>query len=349
MAVQPGSLARLTTLPVLAELNLDSALQGIRRLRQRDPHLGERFDVDVGGRYSHNKQTASQDAVGVLAGGTPVTSNLRSSDNVFTYSLAPKFKFDEHRAIYARVAKGYRPGGPNVIPPSAPAGTLSSFAPDTVTSYETGFKGESADRRFGLDLSAYHIDWKGIQLLTVVNNFGINANGADAKSNGVEFNATGAADRRPDGVGQRRLYRRQAVRRHQRPGRRQEGRPTALHAQGQPGLQRRLQLVDRRQGSLCRCLAARLMGKQTAAYDADYQAATGEQRQVASYEIVDLRAGIGFGQVELEAYVKNLTDADGKTSTSAVTSSGLPIHPNGAIGTGVIRPRVIGVSLTAGF
>jgi iron complex outermembrane receptor protein len=60
---------------------------------------------------------------------------------------------------------------------------------------------------------------------------------------------------------------------------------------------------------------------------------------VPSYEVIDLRAGVSFGQVDLEAYVKNLTDADGKTSTSAVTANGLPIYPNGAIGTGVIRPR----------
>jgi iron complex outermembrane receptor protein len=82
------------------------------------------------------------------------------------------------------------PAARTCIPPNAPANTPSSFAPDKVTSYEAGFKGESADHRFSLDVAAYHIDWKGIQLLTVVNNFGINANGADATSDGVEFNAT---------------------------------------------------------------------------------------------------------------------------------------------------------------
>jgi hypothetical protein len=58
---------------------------------------------------------------------------------------------------------------------------------------------------------------------------------------------------------------------------------------------------------------------------------------------------MSFGKIDLEAYVKNAFDADGKTSTAALTASGLPVYPGGAMGAGVIRPRTIGVSLTAGF
>jgi len=348
VAVQPGSLTRLTTLPMLAELDLNSRYKEYAGFANATLHLNDRFDVDVGGRYSHNKQTADQAADGVLAGGVPVNSGLKSSDNVFTYSLAPKFKIDERRAVYARVAKGYRPGGPNVIPPSAPADTPASFDPDTVTSYEGGFKGESADQRFSLDVAAYHIDWKGIQLLTVVNNFGINANGADADSNGVEFNATarlasgltlsanGAytnaklAGDTDDLVG----------------GKKGDQLPftpkISLGFNGDYSWS-----FDGKEAYVGASL--RVVGKQSGAFDADYRAANGHQRKLESYEVIDLRAGISFGQVDLEAYVKNLTDADGKTSTSAVTANGLPIYPDGAIGTGVIRPRVIGVSLTAGF
>ncbi len=348
VAVAPGTLTKLTGLPLLAELNLDSRYKEYAGFANGTLHLGERFDIDVGGRYSHNKQTASQEADGVLAGGVPINSGLKSSDNVFTYSLAPKFKFDERRSLYGRVASGYRPGGPNVLPPNAPADTPSSFAPDKVTSYEAGFKGESADRRFSLDLAVYHIDWKGIQLLTVVNNFGINANGADADSDGVEFNATarlasgltvsanGAytdaklAGDTSDLVG----------------GKKGDQLPftpkISLGFNGDYNWS-----IGDKQAYVGASL--RVMGKQSGSFDADYRTANGAQRQLASYEVVDLRAGISFGRVDLEAYVKNLTDADGKTSTSAVTANGLPIYPNGAIGTGVIRPRVIGVSLTAGF
>ena len=67
---------------------------------------------------------ASQDTAGILAGtsSSPPTSIPR--DNVFTYSVAPRFEINEHASLYARIAKGYRPGGPNVIA-AEPAGRNS--------------------------------------------------------------------------------------------------------------------------------------------------------------------------------------------------------------------------------
>src|SRR3546814_20751430 len=60
-------------------------------------------------------------------------------------------------SLYARVAKGYRPGGPNVIPIGSPPGTPLTFQPDTVTSYEIGFKGDAADRSASIEAALYHI------------------------------------------------------------------------------------------------------------------------------------------------------------------------------------------------
>src|SRR3546814_4076835 len=78
-------------------------------------HLAPWFDVDFGGRYSHNRQRADQVTSSVLLGNSDI-GDLRSSDNVFTYSVAPKIKFGNQASLYARIAKGYRPGGPNVVP-----------------------------------------------------------------------------------------------------------------------------------------------------------------------------------------------------------------------------------------
>lgn len=348
VAVTPGTLNPLTSLPLLADVTLDSRYKEYAGFANATLHLGDKVEVDLGGRYSHNKQTAAQAAKGVLAGGVPINSDLRSSDNVFTYSLAPKYKVDEHRAIYARVSKGYRPGGPNAIPPNAPATVPPTFDPDTVTSYEAGFKGESADRRLSLDISAFHIDWKGIQLLTIVNNFGINANGANAKSDGVEFNATA---RLASGltVSANGAYTDARL-----------GGDTSALVGGKKGDQLpftpKLSLgfngdyswsIGDKEAYVG--ASVRVMGKQSGAFDATYRAANGAQRKVPAYEVVDLRAGVSVGNVDLEAYVKNAFDADGKLSTSALTANGLPVYPGGAMATGVIRPRTIGVSLTAGF
>src|SRR3546814_5857967 len=88
------------------------------------------------------------------------------------------------------MAKAYRPGGPNVVPAGAPAGTPTTYDPDTVTSYELGFKGETADGTCGLAASVYHIDWNHIQLAANVNGFGINVNGRGATIDGAEIAAT---------------------------------------------------------------------------------------------------------------------------------------------------------------
>ena len=93
----------------------------------------------------------------------------------------------------------------------------------------------------------------------------------------------------------------------------------------------------------------RFLSKQAGDFDADYRAANGRQRQIPSYVTLDLRAGIDFGRFGIEAYVHNLTDADGRTSTGVLTANGLPLNPNGAITTGVIRPRTIGLSLSAEY
>jgi iron complex outermembrane recepter protein len=351
--VAPGTLNPVTTpFGVLAEVSLDSRYKEYAAFANATLHLGERFHVDFGGRYSHNKQHASQSAIGALAGNVPINSDLRSSDNVFTYSVAPRFELSDHASLYARVAKGYRPGGPNAIPPSPPPGTPFTFDPDTTTSYEVGFKGETADRKVSLDIALYHIDWNKIQLLTVINNFGVNINGGDAKIDGAEFTLTW----RP--VSDLNLSINGAY-------------TNARLADDLPAIGAVIPAVDGNQLPYTPKLSMgfnadyswslggdtkafiggsfRTLSRQTADYDGDYLAANGRQRKVAAYQVADVRAGIDFGKFSIEAFAKNLFDSHGKTSTVGPDANGFPLYPNGAIGTGIIRPRTIGVSLTAGF
>ena len=347
--VVPGTNTPIVYPFVLAQVAINSKYEEYAGFGNATLHLGQHFDLDFGGRYSHNNQRADQSAAGVLAGNVPVNSNLRSSDNVFTYSVAPKFKINDHASIYARVAKGYRPGGPNVIAPNAPAGTPASFGPDTTVNYETGIKAETADRTFGVDLSVYRIDWRNIQLLTVVNGFGVNINGANARSEGAEFTATlrptvGLVTSITGAYTNARLL---------------QDAPAlvgGLAGDKLPFTPRYSVNVnadyDWSLGKDTKAFiggSLRSLSKQTANYDPVYQAANGHQRQVAAYEVIDLRAGITFQRFELEAYVRNLSNADGKTSVGTVTANGLPLEPNGAIEAGVIRPRTVGLSITASY
>jgi outer membrane receptor protein involved in Fe transport len=345
----PGTNTPIAYPFVLAQVEIDSKYQEYAGFANGTLHLGTRFDLDFGGRYSHNDQRADQAATGVLAGNVPVNSNIRSSDNVFTYSVAPKYKVTDQVSLYARVAKGYRPGGPNVIAPDAPAGTPTSFGPDTTVNYEVGFKGETADRTFALDMSAYRIDWKNIQLLAVVNGFGVNINGASARSEGVEFTATmrptpGFVTSINGAYNNARLRTDAPALVGGKAGDKLPFTPEfSFNINGDYDWRVGRDTTAFIGGSL------RSLSQQTANYDAAYQAATGHQRMVEGYEVLDLRAGIDFKRFTLEAYVRNLNNADGKTSIGSLTANGLDVNPNGAIETGVIRPRTIGVSITMSY
>lgn len=147
-------------------------------------HFGDRFDVQFGGRSSHNKQSYSAVNQGPLVGSTPVVQpELVSKDNPFTYLVTPRFKILPNLMLYARVASGYRAGGAN-----APVDAPHTYKSDTTNNYELGVKADLFSHAVSIDTSVYYIDWRDIQItllapsaLTYVSNAG------KARSQGVEF------------------------------------------------------------------------------------------------------------------------------------------------------------------
>jgi iron complex outermembrane receptor protein len=158
-------------------------------------HVTDRFDVQVGGRESTNKQTYNEVATGLLVPtfyGVPspyVQGLQKATGNAFTYLVTPEYKFSPDLMTYVRVATGYRVGGPNITYPSV--NTPASYSPDRTTNYELGIKGNVFHHALTFDVSAYYISWQNIQLgaTTVVNGaaFGYNTNGGTAKSLGLEL------------------------------------------------------------------------------------------------------------------------------------------------------------------
>ena len=143
-------------------------------------HLTDRFDVTAGGRYAHNNQTYTQITSGLFL---TTDEEGKSSQGVFTWMFSPRFQVTPDIMAYARVASGYRPGGPNLFAPGVPP-TVNS---DTLKNYEIGIKSELFQRKLLLNLSAYYIDWKGIQLSVTINDLQVGANGGGALSKGLEF------------------------------------------------------------------------------------------------------------------------------------------------------------------
>lgn len=343
-ALVPGTMTPASGLPTLADVKLGSNYREVAAFANTTIHLNPAYDLDIGGRYSHNKQDAHQLGAGVLT--TPADNRAESSEDVFTYAVSLKRKFSERTAVYARAAKGFRPGGPNVLPPAAPPDTPATYDSDSVMSYEAGLKTQSDDGRWSLDLSAFHIKWKDIQLLANVNGFGINANGAGATADGVEISA-----------GWRPL------------------RGLRLSANGAWNKARldddtdalvggfkgdRLPFSPRYSASLLADYrwtigdttpafagaSVRRMAGQHASFDLDYRTANGRQREIPSYNVVDAYAGLELGNWTVEVFGKNLGNSDGKLSTAELMPNGMFAYPNGALGAGVIAPRTVGFTLT---
>lgn len=156
--------------------------------------LTKRFDVQIGGRESRIRQTFMETDTGPyvpLFEGVPspnVFPTGRASNSAFTYLLTPRFKVTPDLMVYARLASGYRAGGPNQ---GVVAGVSPQYNPDRTNNYEIGVKGAFLEHRLSMDASVYYIDWKDLQLnlINPQTGEGYVTNGSRAKSQGVELEA----------------------------------------------------------------------------------------------------------------------------------------------------------------
>jgi iron complex outermembrane recepter protein len=149
-------------------------------------HFNSQFDIQAGGRYSSNEQTASENVTGLLVP-TPEVFNFPSKGHVTTYSVAPRWHVDANTMVYARVATGYRPGGPNALPPLAPPDVPREYGADKTTNIELGIRSTQLDGLLSIDVAAFHVDWKNIQLIEAIGGFNFNGNGGKARSQGLEW------------------------------------------------------------------------------------------------------------------------------------------------------------------
>jgi iron complex outermembrane recepter protein len=172
-------------LPPLEVPILDSTYKETAGFANLTVHFIPQFDVQAGGRYSKNEQTATEDLTGLLV---PTQAfSTPSEGDVFTYSVAPRWHVDADNMVYLRFATGYRPGGPNALPPVAPPDVPREYGADKTSNIELGVKSSLLQGQLSIDASIFHVDWTDIQLLEQVDNTGINGNGGKARSQGFEW------------------------------------------------------------------------------------------------------------------------------------------------------------------
>ena len=310
-------------------------------------HPTERLDVQVGGRESQNRQRYMETLTGPLYPAfypqltSPVVNpEIDTRDSSFTYLVTPRFRVSADLMVYARLASGYRPGGPNQT--STIFNAPPSYRPDRTNNYEIGVKGTGLDQKFSFDASVYYITWKDIQLTFVdpVTFAGYFVNASRARSQGVELSlqarpargltvagwvswndATLTADLPTGGAGSP-------------VGAEGSRLPNTSRFSGNVSIEQDFPIAGSFTGFVQGMVS--YVGNRQGVFTA-----TAERQDFAGYAKTDLRAGLRSEEWTVNLYVTNAADRRG------VLTGGLGTFNPGAFT--YIQPRAVGLSLDRHF
>lgn len=306
-------------------------------------HLTSRLELSAGVRRSQDHQAYSQFQTSDLFGNVTIV-NSRSTENVSTYLANALYRFSDHANGYLRYATGYRPGGPNFVsydPVTHLPNNAATFQPDSLKSYEVGYKAETESRSLSADVSVYYIEWNNIQLAAScgASGFACILNAPDgAHVQGSELTLTAQPTSRFTATGTfayQHAYLESAV-------------PGLGAAEGE-----RLPNVPHYTGTLSGdyefgeeglrpALGAtiRYISNRTAGYN-DGAAVGTPQYDLPAYTLVDLRTSFLINSVNVQLYVHNLFDKLG--AISADNNYGATAQ------LAIVQPRTVGVSGTFHF
>lgn len=128
----------------------------------------ENLNFSLGLRYSNDHreyrktQTFEPFAVDFDSALDPTWDTTPTWD-ALSYNMAIDYHLRDGFMVYASHSRGYRSGGVQGRA-QTPAEARINYGPETAYQYEVGFKSEFFDRRFFLDVAAYYIDYRDIQI-----------------------------------------------------------------------------------------------------------------------------------------------------------------------------------------
>ncbi|MGN5373581.1 TonB-dependent receptor [Sphingomonas hankookensis] len=138
-------------------------------------HLGPDLNVIGGLRYTNDRKTyefSRRNADGSAISGVPLTTNftvagLNGLSSTFSgdrvdYRIGLNYRFSNALMTYAQVSTGFKGGGVNPRPYNA--AQAQSFGPETLTTYEVGFKSDFLNRRARLNGAVFLNKYNDIQL-----------------------------------------------------------------------------------------------------------------------------------------------------------------------------------------
>lgn len=329
----------LTPLANFVTSTLPSRFEDVAGYANATLHFSERFDIEFGLRVARNNQRSQLTQSGLALGGaTIVNPVVRSAETATTFQIAPRFRINDDAMVYARVARGYRPGGPQIPVPGAPPTLPDTFGSDSTLNYEIGFKGALADNLLTVDVAAFYIDWSDVQVLTGVivdgNQFTITGNVGKAVSKGFEWGfelrPTTGLTLSAIGAYTDATFTRAAPVIGALDGDRL---PYVANLTSTIGFDYETALSDNWDGFVA--------GSWT--YTGDRVSDFPFKIELPSFSTFDAQIGVRSGKYSVELFGKNLSDERGITNF-------VPLGATGGVGTmGIIRPRTIGIRLAADF
>jgi iron complex outermembrane receptor protein len=182
--------------------------------------LTEQLSLSLGGRYTWDTRNSDILRQVFVGGGSPFfggkgTLAVLQSDfdgeatfEEFTPRASITYEITNDQTVYASYARGFKGGGfdPRGVSTACrnPTGgacnaqqlfDFMSFDPETVSSYEVGYRASLFDRRLSFSLAAFHADYTDVQVPgsvgTTLNGqqtfIGVTTNAGRARFQGVEF------------------------------------------------------------------------------------------------------------------------------------------------------------------
>lgn len=299
------------------------------------------WSVTGGLRVARNRQHFEQEGDGLLVGGkTSLAAD--SSDTSKTWLLTARYALTPTSGVHLRAATGYRPGGPNAVARDPVTGVplaAPTFQPDSLTSYELGYKADLLDRRLSLEAAAYRIDWKNLQQFFLANGISVITNAGRAKVQGAELSLNYRPDEHWTLAANGALI-------------------DAKLSEDAPGLGAsagaRLPSSARFSASLSANysfawlghpayvgLTQRYVGERNAGFDGSISV---PNYKVPAYSLTDLQAGIAFKRLSLSLFARNLFDA-----RAQISANSLLVPLGGPQWVVMAQPRTLGASLNLTF
>lgn len=127
-------------------------------------HFTDRLHLNLGGRYT--EETVRNRAVTLLQPSNTIVGTPTDAESSYT-NFSPRgslrYALNENSNVYVSVAEGFRAGGVGSV-----SGLSFPIRPETVTSYELGYKTRAAQGAVQFDTAAFYYEYEDLQVSALI-------------------------------------------------------------------------------------------------------------------------------------------------------------------------------------